>query len=179
MIAYWVRIVFVETMKHVKLSAQCTGWEGVTEMTCGWLAMFYFSYWSLFCDPSLEPSHWDDSSDGPSHIFFLRIGKDSTNWPLSPLLSWAFCGKCFLKKIKKNQLWRAWKKSLRCVGIFQNLYCVFCVSERGRLGDFLCAFLDNLDFSPIALRKAKVVYSFGLSDCNMVEWDYLGGRSLT
>lgn len=103
MIAYWVRIVFVETMKHVKLSAQCTGWEGVTEMTCGWLAMFYFSYCSLFCDPSLEPSHWDDSSDGPSHIFFLRIGKDSTNWPLSPLLSWAFWGKCFLKKIKKKK----------------------------------------------------------------------------
>ena len=29
--------------------------------------------------------------------------------------------------------------------------------------------VDFLQFKPIALRKAKIVYNFGLSECNRVE----------
>ena len=73
----------------------------------------------------------------------------------------------FLRK-KKSTL-KSLKDLLRCMGTFLNLSFAFRVSEQGRLGDFLCVFLDKLDSSPIALRGAKVVYSFGLSDCNTVE----------
>ena len=36
-------------------------------------------------------------------------------------------------------------------------------------------FLKSLDFNPtgIALRKAKIVYNFGLSECNKVNWKRL------
>ena len=54
-------------------------------------------------------------------------------------------------------------------------FSAISMKENNVFKDFLFASLSNIPFqigvtlNPIALRKAKIVYNFGLSECNRVE----------
>ena len=48
-----------------------------------------------------------------------------------------------------------------------NVYA-FTSKRNGGLGSIV-SLLSQDQFNPIALRKAKIVYSFGLSECKMVK----------
>ena len=43
------------------------------------------------------------------------------------------------------------------------------LSKGNNFCNFLFASLDDVPFNPIALRKAKIVYNFGLCECSRVK----------
>ena len=141
----------------------------------------YFSKKTYIVTPSLEPSHWDGSNERSTMyvlctlwplIRTISVSKNKENYPLiipvtpSYLELWLQMRQKWFKTIlnrheatPQNEMYSLSVTEQRCLQETAQHYKMFRMT----------VLWEATYINPIALRKAKIVCNFDLSECNRVK----------